>query len=232
MTCGITMSMAAAPTVSKMLKGHCPECGANRNAQVVCEHIEKWHKEDAEIWGSETSRILKCGGCDTVYFQTVSQDSEIYGPEGPEKRISYWPAPSRRSEPGWMFELSIADKKLYSLFKETYAALNNDARVLAAIGLRTIFDRVSEKFRVAVNLSFEAKLQALHAKGKIGRSELDSLKILTDAGSAAVHRGWKPTLSQLDTLMNVAESFAHRAFILDLEAKQLKKSIPKRKKKL
>jgi hypothetical protein len=216
---------------SKIVKGHCPECGPNRNATVVCEHDETWEAEGGDVWGCETSRILKCGGCNTVYFQTVAHDSEGYGPDGPEYRTSYWPAPSRRNEPAWMFELSIADNKLYSLFSETYAALNNDARVLAAIGLRTIFDRVSEKFRVPANLSFKAKLQALHVKGKIGQSELDSLEILTEAGSAAVHRGWKPTLTQLDTLMNVAESFVHRTFVLDLEAKNLKRSIPKRKKK-
>jgi hypothetical protein len=43
--------------------------------------------------------------------------------------------------------------------------------------------------------------------GKIGRSERETLEILTDAGGAAAHRGWKPTVKQLDTLMTVGEQF-------------------------
>jgi hypothetical protein len=215
-----------------IVKGHCPSCGAGRNAEVIKEHTEKWQDDEAGMWGKETFRMLKCAGCGSVYFQTTAISSEDYGPDGPEERITYWPAPSRRDKPGWTFELMLEDDKLHSLFTETYAALNNDARVLAAIGLRTIFDRASEKFRVPTGLSFNEKLNALRTKGKIGQAELDSLSILTDAGSAAAHRGWKPTLNQLNTLMNVVEGFIHRTFILDHEAKKLKKSIPKRKKKL
>ena len=212
------------------MRAHCPDCGGARNAAIIREHKARWDNEGAGIWGQEKYRILKCSGCDTVYFQTISTNCEDFDEGGPVEHVSYWPAPSRRKEPTSMFEVQVADDKLHSLLVETYAALNNDARVLAAIGLRTIFDRVSEKLGIRQNLTFKEKLQALQAKGKIGKSELDSLDILTDAGGAAAHRGWKPTVNQLTTLMNIAEAFLHRTIILDIEAKQLKKSIPKRKK--
>jgi uncharacterized protein DUF4145 len=213
-----------------IVTAHCPDCGGARNAAVMYEHKTTWDNEEAGISGQEKYRILKCSGCDTVYFQTISTNSEDYDDDGPVQHVSYWPAPSRRKEPTWMFEVQVADDKLHSLLVETYAALNNDARVLAAIGLRTIFDRVSEKLRVKQSLTFKDKLKALQSKGKIGKSELESLDVLTDAGGAAAHRGWKPTLSQLTTLMNIAEAFLHRTIIVDIEAKQLKKSIPRRKK--
>jgi uncharacterized protein DUF4145 len=89
----------------------------------------------------------------------------------------------------------------------TYEALNNDALVLAAIGLRTVFDRASEKMGVDPALQFDKKLDALEGMEKIGRSERETLEILTDAGGAAAHRGWKPTVKQLDTLMTVGEQF-------------------------
>jgi hypothetical protein len=209
-----------------IIKGHCPQCGANRNARVLHEHTDRWN--DDNIAGSETSRMLMCRGCDTVYFETRSVDSQDFDQDGPIERVTYYPAPSKRDEPPWMFEMILEDDKLHSLLKETYAALNNDARVLAAVGLRTIFDRTSEKFGVDPSKSFKAKLDELVALGKIGQAERDSLDVLTDAGGAAAHRGWRPTVKQLGTLMNIGEAFLYRTIILDAEAQRLKKSIPQR----
>ena len=57
------------------------------------------------------------------------------------------------------------------------------------------------------------------------------LDILTDAGTAAAHRGWKPTDGQLSTVMSLVETFLHRKFILKSKVKQLKGQIPRRKKR-
>ena len=173
--------------------------------------------------------MLQCGGCETVYFQTRSTNSEDWDDEGPVETVTYYPAPSKRQEPPWMMAIAFEDDKLHSLLTETYSALNNDARVLAAVGLRTIFDRASEKFGVNPEKPFKGKLDELVTKGKIGRSERESLDILTDAGSAAAHRGWRPTVEELNTLMDIGEQFLYRTIILDAEAERLKKSIPKRK---
>jgi hypothetical protein len=219
---GIQVATASTPTI---VKGHCPQCGANRNAEVLHEHTAGWSDEEAGIFGQDTSQMLKCCGCDTVYFEVRSIDSEDYDQNGPKERVTYYPAPSKRNEPSWMWEMLMEDDKLHSLLKETYAALNNDARVLAAVGLRTIFDRASEKFGVDPDKSFKAKLDELVTLGKIGQTERDSLDVLTDAGGAAAHRGWKPSVGQLGTLMNIGEAFLYRTIILDAEAQRLKKSI-------
>jgi Domain of unknown function (DUF4145) len=212
----------------KVIKGHCPQCGPRRNARVLHEHTDNWNDDENGMAGWETSRMLICGGCDTVYFETRSVNSEDFDENGPVERVTYYPAPSKRREPPWMWEMMLEDDKLHSLLTETYAALNNDARVLASVGLRTIFDRASEKFGVDPDKSFKAKLDELVALGKIGQAERDSLDVLTDAGGAAAHRGWRPTVQQLGTLMNIGEAFLHRTIILDAEAQRLKKSIPKR----
>ena len=67
--------------------------------------------------------------------------------------------------------------------------------------------------------------------GHIGSTEKASLDVLTDAGSAAAHRGWKPMLKQLDTLSSIIEQFVYRTFVLNLEAKSVKMSIPSRKRR-
>lgn len=214
--------------IPKAVKGHCPKCGPRRTAHVLHQHTERWSSDEHDIFGSDTSRMLKCGGCETVYFETRSSNSEDYTHDGPIESVTYYPAPSKRSEPPWLWEMLMEDERLYSLLNETYAALNNDARVLAAVGLRTVFDRASEQLGVDPGKPFKTKLDELVTMGKIGQAERDSLDILTDAGNAAAHRGWKPTVEQLATLMDMGENFLYRAIILHAKAQRLKKSIPKR----
>ena len=98
--------------------------------------------------------------------------------------------------------------------------------VLTAIGIRTVFDRASELLGVDPNKTFADKLFELVQCGKIGCDEKETLKILTDAGSAAAHRGWKPEPEQLDTMMNIIEAFIYRAFILHAAAKRLQDNVP------
>jgi Domain of unknown function (DUF4145) len=84
------------------------------------------------------------------------------------------------------------------------------------MGARTIFDRASELLRIDSALTFKEKLDQLQNKGHISASERAQLDILTHAGSAAAHRGWKPTADQLNTVMSIVETFVHRKFVLNL----------------
>jgi hypothetical protein len=80
-------------------------------------------------------------------------------------------------------------------------------------------------------LTFKEKLDLLQNKGHISLSERDNLDILTDAGGAAAHRGWKPTAEQLNIVMTIVETFIHRKFVLDAEVTRLKGQIPRRKRR-
>jgi uncharacterized protein DUF4145 len=93
-----------------------------------------------------------------------------------------------------------------------------------------VFNRASEKLGVDPALGFDEKLDALVHKGKIGQSEKETLEVLTHAGGTAAHRGWKPTATQLDTLMTIGEHFL-RTIFLEGEAKALKSEIPPRHKR-
>jgi hypothetical protein len=88
------------------------------------------------------------------------------------------------------------DADLYSLLKETYNALDVDARVLSATGARTIFDRASELLKIDPALTFMEKLDELQKKGHISSSERAQLDILTDAGGAAAHRERKSAITR------------------------------------
>jgi hypothetical protein len=164
------------------VKGHCPSCGSDRLADVVGHHHSRY--DDEEIWGKIDYRILRCRGCESVYFQkdeifSEDVDYEVNPHTGELEgyiphRITHWPKPpaaSERVQPAWASQLLDIDNDLDSLFNEIYVALNNNLRVLSAIGVRTAFDRASELLGVDPAKSFADKLSKLVQLGKTVRAK-------------------------------------------------------------
>jgi hypothetical protein len=141
---------------------------------------------------------------------------------------TYYPVQTTRKPLKWVGNIEEADRSLGELLSEMYTALNNDLRVLAAIGARTVFDRSSELLGVDPGLQFGQKLKELLNQRKVSKDEYDTLGVLVDAGSAAAHRGWRPKLEELSTMMDVVETFLHRSFIVRDGIKKLRAAIPPR----
>jgi hypothetical protein len=118
--------------------------------------------------------------------------------------------------------------ELATLLGELYTALDNGLQTLATIGMRTVFDCASQKLGTDPNQSFTEKLKELTAGNKIGGEEREMLSVLADAGSAAAHRGWKPTEDDIDHLMDALENFLERAFVLKHNIRRVKKNISTR----
>ena len=219
-------------------RGHCPDCGPAKLADVVGYHCESWDDPESSASGAVYYRILKCRGCDEVYFQSdaiCSEDVDYdYDPHtgmaamAYNHTITHWPTPQSRKPPGWAKQLFYIDNNLHSLFVDIYTAFNSALTVLAAIGIRTAFDRASELLGVDPARTFDQKLQALFQSGKIGADEQRQLGVLTDAGGAAAHRGWRPELGEIETMLDLIENFLKRAFILDDAVRKLQGSVPAR----
>lgn len=224
--------------VEDIRRGACPECGGSRFATVRAAYQKSWSDDHADISGEDTWRILECRGCETVFLQKVSTFSEDLDVEVdprtgetewvvPEK-IVHWPSVIQRSQPSWTVQLSFEDEDLGYLLDDLYSALEADLRVLAAIGVRTVFDRATELLCIDASLTFAAKLDKLVETGRIGSDERDLLDVLTDTGSAAAHRGWRPNPRQLSDMMDILESFLNRAFSLPAKSKRLRDNVPTR----
>lgn len=234
-----------------ILRGHCPDCDADRNAEVLAEHTLEGTDEPSGVWCRSTYSILRCLGCNTRYIRLVQASSEDADweddPETGEpvltinERATYWPSTprlpvTRRRRPAWLeFDLLEPEPgfasdypELASLLGELYTALDNNLYILAVIGIRTVFDCASQKLGTDPNQNFAEKLKELTAGNKIGGEEKEVLSVLTDAGSAAAHRGWEPTKDQIDHLMDALENFLERAFVIKHNIRRLKKVIPAR----
>lgn len=223
----------------RIIKGHCPNCGRGCKAHVRCEWVVSSADDDGTV-ASDTGMILECCGCERVYFRrdvyfsewdTSGEDPVTGESRGGGVETTYWPATITRQRPKWLDTIEKTDRDLGDLLREMYVALDSDLRVLSAVAARTVFDRASEFLGIDPALGFQEKLESLAANGKIGIDEEGILDVLVDAGSAAAHRGWRPKPQELNTMVDVVESFLHRSLVLGDGIAKLRASVPQKPKR-
>jgi Domain of unknown function (DUF4145) len=235
----------AASTIPQARKAICSICGGEKNCDVFGDFDDRG-SDDYMDWSTHWY-LMKCRGCDQVFVQIVSTNSEDHDDyqdmngdhvtDYPET-ISYFPAQSKRARPDWIRLIQVEGKDagtLINILNELYLALNSDLHVLASIGMRTSFDAASVLLGIDANLSFQKKLQALVNSGHIGQAEMSRLEVLVDVGNASAHRGWKAAPDELATMMDLLEHFLNEAFvsakkrqILDRKAQNIRERVPPR----
>jgi hypothetical protein len=234
--------MADAPKKTK--KAHCPTCDGERTCEIHGSVYKTWDWEDKSggysLNGGVDHSLLECRGCETVFYETESWDSEdvdhyydAFGNEHAEaaKTFATFPKPETKTKPVWFEATQKADPQLHNILSQMYVAHDNHAHILTAIGLRTALDRATEVLGIDPAKTFDEKLDQLRDGGWIGQTERDVLGVVTDAGSAAAHRGWEPDSGEVTELLSSLEVFLHRAFIVGQKALSIKSSIPAKPKR-
>lgn len=217
-----------------IMKAYCNECGPDRNAIQRASHTVRG--SDGPISWSDTYEILECGGCSTLSvrhcfwlseWDQIDQDP-LTGDMRmvPGIRTTYWPPPTTRKKPSWADE--IDDEVLREVFEEVYAALDAGLRLLRSIGTRTLLDRAMT-LQIGDEGGFAHKLKLMLDQGFIGETEKGILDAMTNAGSASAHRGHKPSVEHLNTIIDTVENFIHRVFVLRTGAESVKAATPPRK---
>ncbi|ERM13364.1 hypothetical protein L585_13985 [Pantoea ananatis BRT175] len=217
---------------------NCPFCQGERNCIIKGEAETRWTDPDSWVFGGNEHRLIQCNGCDTIFYESkswFSENIETYvdddGNEHEHVRYNtetYPSKPARRPE--WLHSISLKDETLFGILEEVYKAIDSECYILAAIGLRTAFDRTSEYLSINESLGLEKKVHELFKQGYIGETEREQLLLVTNAGSAAAHRGWSPASGEFRALLAVAESFISRTVLKDSSLLELKEKIPQRRK--
>lgn len=227
------------------IKAHCPKCDGERVCAVHGTAKTSWDWEDRHsgngMNGGADHSLLQCRGCETVFYESRSWNSEEYTPyydalgelqyETVWNIISY-PKPETKTKPTWFEAMRKIDGQLHNILSQVYVANDNQVHILTAIGLRTALDRATEVLGIDPIKTFEQKLNELQSGGWIGQSERDVLGVVTDAGNAAAHRGWEPHGQEISQLISATEAFLHRAFIVGNKALEIKGNIPAKPQRL
>ena len=227
----------AAPltNAAEIVTAHCNTCGPRRNAYKRASYTV--NDNDGEVSWSDTYDVLECCGCNGLSVRRefwfsewdfVDQDPVTGQPRmNPGIEVSYWPPETKRKKPEWASELD--DKALRDVIGEVYDALNSGLIIMASIGTRTLLDRAMFLRVGDPRGGFAGKLDLMVERGHIGRNERDTLQAITDAGSAAAHRGFNPTAEHLAIIVATVENFLHREFVLRTAAGAVRAATPPRR---
>lgn len=215
------------------IRSYCSVCDRDQNSKLIAEHQ---HVTPNEVQATMSYRIVECLGCSSVSTNIklldVGAAYDVLNGGLPyammEGRELTFPPKLHRRQPKWLGEVSAHDRVLSGLLWEVYASLNMFCHVLSAVGLRTVFDRSSELLGIDAGLPFSKKLDRLVSGGWVGETEREQLAVLVDAGSAAAHRGWRPTVEDLEVLFEVMEPFLQRAFLTKDKVREIAPKVPQR----
>ncbi len=218
----------------EIVKGICSRCGGERNAYRRASYTIDG--DDGGLDWSDTIETLECCGCSILSVRRTERHEgwasgtfdpltgEVYEDDGTKE--TYWPPLTKRKMPDWAEE--IDDGALFAVYQEVYQALNSGLIILASIGIRTSIDRAMD-LSIGSDLgTFYKKLSKMVEIGAIGEDEREILGIVTDAGSASAHRAFAPKPKTLDTIIDTAENFLKREFVLRKAVQDVKKATPPR----
>ena len=223
-------------TNNSLGKVPCPNCERLQNGTLEVMLEVKY--SDNNVHEDIEHRIVRCLGCDFIFYNRMSCHSEDFEIEEDEdgtlqqinaERHTYLPKMPRRAKPIWLnYTFRKKRGRLYNLLTDLYDLLLDEKTVFVAMGIRLAFDTVSEELGVGQELSFAEKIEALRSGGHISPREKALLDSLVNFGSAALHRGYIPSEEDLMKMMSALESFIHRTIVLPEDIDDLDQRIPTR----
>ena len=203
---------------------HCNVCGGDRNHDEL--HVEKtrWSDADDCVNGGNIYRTIKCGGCDSIKLMHVAWNSEQ-----DDSEIDYFPPAVFRKHPDWfdLLSLELDDKDMFVevLLNEIYVALHNNLLNLAAMGVRSLLEKVMIS-KTGDQGGFDKNITEFERLGYVSKIERKRLEAILDAGHAAIHRDYKPKRADVITLVDIAEHIIETVFIHEKPIAELSKRVP------
>lgn len=201
---------------------HCNRCHAETRHALrgECKKTDNYFDEEyrIEIRFAETYSLLQCQVCGQGRLQVVMWNSE-----NEYSNPILLPSPECRRPPEW---LDAIEPPLCVLLKEIYRALDAGMYAIALMGVRSVLDLwVSEQTSFTNN--FPRKIQELVRLGTLSTKQGKTLGHVFDAGSAAAHRGYAPSLADALSAIDAVENILHQRLV-DTRVDVLKGNTPQR----
>ena len=220
------------------LKAQCNKCLGETNHLLLHEEDQPWEEEGDGVrssgyHGSDTFKLVKCCGCDSVKLMHTSWFSEYCDEyDSPIIDTNYYPPVISRAEPQWVSSLGgfcspEHEKYLLELLREIYSALHNDSRRLAVMGIRALLEYIMIA-KVDDQGTFKKNLDLFQKKGYLSEKQRKIIEPIFEAGHAAIHRAYHPSSEDVLTIIEVTESLVETIYVHPEKASKLEGRVPKR----
>ncbi len=201
-----------------IIKTHCNSCSQKTNHKILHEHKNNDFVENHQgysIDGHFTWQTVECKGCDSVHLISKQYLSEWCEPNYDDDPNydpclnKYYPPRNieARSKPRWYSDFqskksfaSVVHKQIYQLIEEC-----PEANIAIMLLIRSLLEAVVVE-KVGDSKSFKEKLKRLNELNLITENDVTDLdKEIYDAGSAAMHRNYNPSLEAINGALNAVE---------------------------
>lgn len=199
---------------NKKVRSYCRSCGQSTNHNILAEQIDSF-REDYEY--DQTYQILECLGCDTKSFRDVLEEIQ----HAFQISQNEWEVPTsitvyprfikdHRSLDG-EYHLPVTVRQIY---KEVLLAFQEEALILAGLGLRGTVEAVCNDLKVT-GRDLEIKISKLATAGYISRRDAERLHGIRFMGNDAAHKIKKPNTIQLSAALKIVEHMLLSIYILE-----------------
>lgn len=198
----------------KEVKSYCRRCGHYTNHNIIAEKKESFRDDYAY---DQTYQIIECLGCNTKSFRDVIDEVEHAFQVAEDEwevpiSITVYPRFIRnhRSLDG-EYHLPITVRQIY---KEVLLAFQEEALILAGLGLRGTVEAVCNDLKVT-GRDLEIKISKLATAGYISRRDAERLHGIRFMGNDAAHKIKKPNTIQLSAALKIVEHMLLSIYILE-----------------
>lgn len=198
------------------IRSYCRSCEQETNHSVLAEKTES-SREDYAF--DQAYQIVECLGCDTKSFRDVFEEVE----HAYQISENEWEVPTsitvyprfikgHRSLNGDYYLPSLVGR----IYKEVLLAFQEDALILAGLGLRGTVEAVCNDLDVS-GRNLEARISKLATAGYISRKDAERLHGIRFMGNDAAHEIKKPKAAQLSVALKIVEHLLSSVYILEEE---------------
>lgn len=198
------------------IRSYCRNCEQETNHSVLAEKVES-SREDYSF--DQTYQIVECLGCDTKSFRDVFEEIEhAYQISEDEwevpTSITVYPRfiKGHRSLNGDYYLPGLVER----IYKEVLLAFQEDALILAGLGLRGTVEAVCNDLNIS-GRNLEARISKLATAGYISRKDAERLHGIRFMGNDAAHEIKKPKSEQLSVALKIVEHLLSSVYILEKE---------------
>jgi len=206
---------------SDTIRSFCNGCQQDTWHEILGNSGRQRRERDGEFPRiiDEQWQILQCRGCESIKVLVTEDSTDFKNP-----RETHYPARQARRMPGWSMKLP---QQCQDLVREIYTAMHSDCVMLSAMGTRTLLDVMLLEMLGDIG-GFGTKLQEAVSRGFFTANQRDSIRAAVEVGHAAIHRGFKPTESQLSVVLDIVEHTLMGHYVLAGSSGRLSREVPVR----
>lgn len=198
-------------------KYFCKNCKGARKHKNLFETKKSGEEDYGSFQWLEYHRVIECLGCENISFLYVYGDSsmikeneyDVPGYYNEEEIFPYYLDMGTE-----LLQKNLIPLNIRKIYIETLNALKIRSFLLTAAGFRAIIEAICNHLKIK-KANLEERINLLHDKGHLTKSESRRLHSIRFLGNSALHEIAIPKKEQLDILLDIINHLLGNLFIND-----------------